>query len=250
MRRQSNNNPADMYIFGVAAKDVHGATNQYRIDQKPTICPLCGNGVKALLVTAVQVPVFGHSDLNSKLEIVWQCPIDDCGGLFIAIYYNTKSLAFNSNDFALIKTIPQLIEQHFREIPDMVKAVSPDFCDILHQALIVDALGYVLVSGPGLRKALEFLIKDFLCNEASQAEREKIIGMTLQSCIANKVADANLKAVAERAAWLGNDATHYYTQWTAHDIQDLKTLIQLSVHWIDSVLLTEKYTKDMEKKNK
>lgn len=42
-----------------------------------------------------------------------------------------------------------------------------------------------------------------------------------------------LKIVASRATWLGNDQTHYEQKYTDNDINDLKRLIKLSVNWIE-----------------
>ncbi len=46
--------------------------------------------------------------------------------------------------------------------------------------------------------------------------------------------------MAERAAWLGNDETHYQRKWTDKDISDLKTVISLAEHWIDISMETDK----------
>jgi hypothetical protein len=61
------------------------------------------------------------------------------------------------------------------------------------------------------------------------------------------VEDANVKECARRAAWLGNDETHYERRWTDKDVTDLKRLITLSANWIENVLLTRKYVKEMSK---
>jgi hypothetical protein len=104
--------------------------------------------------------------------------------------------------------------------------------------------GWKLIAGPGYRKALEFLIKDYLCRLHS-TEAEKIKGMTLAACIAEYVDHAKLKAMAARAAWLGNDETHYVRKWEEKDLDDLKTLVNLTVHWIEMAELTDNVLKDM-----
>jgi hypothetical protein len=55
-----------------------------------------------------------------------------------------------------------------------------------------------------------------------------------------------VKACAKRAAWLGNDETHYVRKWTDKDVRDLKILITLTINWINNVLLTRKYTAEMQ----
>lgn len=54
----------------------------------------------------------------------------------------------------------------------------------------------------------------------------------------NRIKDSNIKEVAKRAAWLGNDETHYMRKWGAQDLQDLKKLIDLTVHWMEAEALT------------
>ena len=101
------------------------------------------------------------------------------------------------------------------------------------------------MTGIGLRKALEFLVKDFALKE--HPDKEDAIKKTfLGSCIENYIDDANVKECARRAAWLGNDETHYLRKWTDKDVKDLKLLITLTVHWIDNVLLTRKYLAEMQ----
>jgi hypothetical protein len=69
--------------------------------------------------------------------------------------------------------------------------------------------------------------------------------MFLGKCIDTYINDLNLKECARRAAWLGNDETHYIRKWEDKDVNDLKTLIRLTVNWIENVLLTEEYISSM-----
>jgi hypothetical protein len=52
--------------------------------------------------------------------------------------------------------------------------------------------------------------------------------------------------MAERATWLGNDETHYVRKWEDKDINDLKILIKVTLHWIEMELLTEQYKTEMQ----
>jgi hypothetical protein len=45
--------------------------------------------------------------------------------------------------------------------------------------------------------------------------------------------------VAKRAAWLGNDETHYIRKWEDKDLDDLKKLIKLTVLWIEMEQMTK-----------
>jgi hypothetical protein len=117
---------------------------------------------------------------------------------------------------------------------------------ILNQAVEAEAHGLDEVSGVALRKAFEFLIKDYCINR--NPDKEKIIKKTfLGACIKEFVDDPKIKKCAEKAVWLGNDETHYERRWEDKDINDLKTLIQLSMNWIVNEKLTEEYMKSFEK---
>jgi hypothetical protein len=90
------------------------------------------------------------------------------------------------------------------------------------------------------------MVKDFASHviEAPE-ERSEIIAMPLAKVISRHIADPHARAVASRAAWLGNDETHYLRVWIDRDRNDLKDLIRLTVTWISSYLSGEKYLKEM-----
>jgi hypothetical protein len=102
------------------------------------------------------------------------------------------------------------------------------------------------VAGPGYRKALEFLIKDYLIF-VEPDKADSIKPTALQNLIQNKITDVNLKTSAERATWLGNDETHYLRKWESQDIGDLKLLITLTVNWAENCILTSEFKIKMPK---
>lgn len=55
----------------------------------------------------------------------------------------------------------------------------------------------------------------------------------------------DIKEMAKRAVWLGNDETHYVRKWEDKDIQDLKNLIDLTVYFISMTLKAKKYREEM-----
>lgn len=81
------------------------------------------------------------------------------------------------------------------------------------------------------------------------SEKEKEIKKTfLGKCIDVYVSNENIKQIAKRATWLGNDETHYEKIWKDKDLKDLKTLIQLTVKWIEMEETTKRAIKDMPEK--
>ena len=67
----------------------------------------------------------------------------------------------------------------------------------------------------------------------------------LGKCINEHIENQKLKDIAKRATWLGNDETHYVRKWQGKNITDLKLLIDLTVHWIETEILTEKLIAEM-----
>src|SRR4029077_20095301 len=95
--------------------------------------------------------------------------------------------------------------------PTILK-ISPDFCEIFNQAQKTEQQQWGMVAGPGYRKALEFLVKDYL-RGLDPTKKEIIQATILGNLIANNIGHPKIKAMAIRAAWLGNDETHYLRKW-------------------------------------
>ena len=93
------------------------------------------------------------------------------------------------------------------------------------------------------------MIKDYLIS--IKPEKAEIIKKSaLSQCINDYVESTNIKNVAKRAVWLGNDETHYVRLWENKDIEDLKKLISLSCHWIIDERETLKILNEMPEPKK
>ncbi len=104
------------------------------------------------------------------------------------------------------------------------------------------------ICGAGFRKALEFLVKDYAVSKVAKKKRDirdKIARTFLGQCINDYLPTGPIQEAAKRAAWLGNDETHYYRTWTEQDIYDLIDLIHLTVKWIDYTIELEHYVGTM-----
>lgn len=209
-----------------------------QVSKEPDECPVCHKGIK---------PIFRFGFLNNdsplnadqKAQLIFSCPREECVNLFIADY--TLSMvsfrAVRNTPFTLRSCRPKSFIQH--SFPETIKKISCMFTEIYNQASEAETQGLDKVAGPGYRKALEFLIKDYLISqEKDDQQRESIKKMFLMNAIKNKVTDGRIKSCAQAAAWLGNDETHYLRIFTNADISVLKQLIHLTVNWIDSEVTT------------
>jgi hypothetical protein len=203
--------------------------------EDPDLCPICHNGIQPVYQKLVSLRAG-----ENLAELVWKCPLHLCGCLFIGVYLRNPV----SGTYHLHHCVPTELEDY--SPPEDLEKISPDFCAIFNEAQKAEQLGYLLVSGPGYRKALEFLVKDYLTSlQTSDDAKKEIAEMPLMACIKKYVTDTRMRTTAERATWLGNDQTHYIRKWEDKDLQDMKKLIQLTCFWIQSEHLTNAAAAEM-----
>lgn len=131
---------------------------------------------------------------------------------------------------------------------EIITNISSQFASIYNQAYHSEQMGLDQICGVGYRKAIEFLIKDYLISKETDAQKiENIKNKFLGNCIQDDVQDKNIKEIAKRAVWLGNDETHYVRVWADKDVNHLKHLIDLTVRWIENEIETEQVLQDMTK---
>ncbi len=223
-----------------------GPKQDVELDAFPKMCPYCGLRINAEHRTASFFYREGQfsGTQQTYLEAVFQCPSQECSRSFMAIYEAHSSESHGPFFFA--KTIPAT--GHTRLFDDFVQKVSPAFCEIWNQAYQAEQAGLTQICGMGFRKAIEFLVKDYLIWQKPEEERS-ILSAFLGTCISQRIDDPRIKGSAKRAAWLGNDETHYLRKWEGKDLEDMKTLIDLTVHWMLMQHLTERYENEMGESN-
>jgi hypothetical protein len=166
--------------------------------------------------------------------------------MFCALHKQRVQVPRGERDyFSFVESFPHTAKSP--DIPESVRELSPSFVKIYSQALEAEQKRLDEVCGPALRRALEYLVKDYVI-ENRVADEETIKATALGNCIRNYVSDSNVKICADRATWLGNDATHYERKYSTHDITHLKELITLTVYWLNSEIMTKKYRDDLTKK--
>lgn len=209
---------------------------QIEIYENPENCPLCH---RQIMPIRRNVSFNSERDLsigNDSLQIVFECPHLKCRSIFITSYFEEfgsyhvrGSRPWNS------------VDEVFSEI---IESTSKDFTIIYNQASSAEQQKLDMICGAGYRRALEFLIKDYLIGKNKEQDGE-IKKSLLGTLIEQKIDNQKIKIVAKRAVWLGNDETHYTRRWGSKDVQDLKMLIDLTVKWIEMEKLTEKLLEDM-----
>lgn len=232
---------------------ITGDDNIYNLNvEYPETCPICHRGIDTRFI-------YGYvHDGHLELEVLYQCPYSDCRRLFVGHYHDPVleaamkadgPLAFAppSGPFTLDDVAP--IQYRAQEFNTNILSISEDFVNIYNQSSQAESLGLDKICGPGYRKSLEFLIKDYAILKHMDKETE-IKKKTLSTVIREYIDDAKIKKMADRAAWLGNDETHYERKWGEKDINDLKKLINLTVLWIESEMLSEDLVQSMPEAKK
>lgn len=205
-------------------------------------CPFCKTGIEPL-VLATYVDCRDDIVRGTKAWVIFRCPVNTCRNLFMGIYrlpgnYHIGSIFYGPRPiypvFSDIKVFSEIIED-----------ISPTFIQIYNQAFFAEQHNYLLIAGPGYRKALEFLIKDYSKKISDEDDHTKIENSFLGDVIKNYIDDERIEDMAKRAAWLGNDETHYLRKWDDKDLESLKILLDLTIRWIESVELSRKFKEDM-----
>jgi len=219
-----------------------GGRSEVEINEFPDECPLCREGGEPKYI-------LGHSlgrewDYDEVIEAVFQCPKNKCKRFYIAYYGK-------SDRMGRVFRLRRKLAPHYwvpKEFSDEIENICPSFERIYNQAAIAEGFGLDEICGGGYRKALEFLVKDCLISTKVKTKKQ-IIGLMLGEAIV-LIKDKNIQACAKRAAWLGNDELHYTRVWGEKDIENLKELIKLTVHWVESEIITKEYEKDMPVRRK
>lgn len=201
----------------------------------PDACPDCSRGQELGVPFALREGTSGQ-----RAFAYFQCRFSDCLTPFFAEYTRQDSRSFRYTG----TSVPRYTEPT-EEIPALISTMSPDYVKIFTQAKTAEVADLDLIAGPGYRKALEFLIKDYCIllvsnassdeTEATDAETISLIKKSHLGTIINTYLPMpKVKALASRATWLGNDETHYERRIENGDISVMKSLMKLVIHYIEA----------------
>lgn len=202
-----------------------------------SVCPICDYALVPKLIDGRFLLNENHlysPDASYRVYITFLCP--NCRNLFTVQY--TAGLRSNRTDLETF-AISNIYPRHFHKInlPDEVSKLSPMFVKILGQSAEAEANDLDEIAGCGYRKAVEYLVKDYLCHKCPQ-EEDAIKSEQLGNSI-KRIKDHRIQILAQRAAWIGNDETHYVRKHESLDIDNMKQFISAMVQYIESELTFE-----------
>jgi len=206
--------------------------NIYRLSTEESLeCPFCFNQIEIQVLSSI------YWSKNNQIQLFLKCK--KCNNSFIG-YTN-----YNSGDKILHITSLSKGNKKIRDFPEEIKNISEKFVQIYGESEFAENENLNEICGGGYRKALEFLIKDYLIKKFSKKE-EEIKKKSLGDCIKEMIENIKIKEISKRATWLGNDETHYYRKWEDKDLGDLKKLIEITVHFISMEIEADKYMGEMK----
>lgn len=205
--------------------------------QTPSNCPMCNTVTQIEPITNWLIR---KDNENNELFSFYFC--SKCEKFFIGhyevLYYQTTNLiSFSPKESYNTKDFPKLIQK-----------LSPDFCEIYNQAYIAQQQGLTKISGIGYRKALEFLVKDYVIF-LNPNESVNIKSLNLSPCISKYIESSQIKNLATAATWIGNDETHYIKKNLDYNIEDMLVFIDVMVSFINTELVFLDAQKFTESKN-
>lgn len=185
-------------------------------------CPCCGIATSP---THLEGFAISHPDLPHTIYayVALYCP--SCHAIYSARYIGNRG----SSSLCLESIFPKQATQI--SFSNNINNLSPMFISLYNQAAQAEAKIEINgLAGIGYRKALEFLIKDYLIKLKHQ-DKDTVTKMDLGNCV-NKL-EGQIKTIAKASIWIGNDETHYFRKNPEYDIEDLKLFINTLIHFIE-----------------
>jgi hypothetical protein len=222
------------------------------IRELPTFCPRCRNSALATVcgkASWVQSYDGDSPEPEAVVEVPVRCCI--CDQLYVALYATMHEGAFGDgssqgwSDPHFFATVPPAIAP---TLPSKtIMKISPSFSKIFDETVAAELAGLTELLGAGYRRALEFLVKDYLIFK--NPERADVIKRTfLANCIKDNIDDDTITELADKAVSIGNDFTHFERRGV-HEVADLKGLIVLVRRWVefkeDAALARARFSSDV-----
>ena len=202
---------------------------------EPSECPLCKHKIKP---EELHAATYKDEDGLYYLSFLYLC--HHCYRVFTALHHCRLSSSRDGLRNVFESTNLYIGPSFFtpQEFDEPIRQLSPQFDKIYNQALAAESDNLDEIAGIGYRKALEFLVKDF-CIHLHPSEDETIKAKPLSRCINDYIDNLQIRTLAEKATWIGNDETHYIRKIENRDITDMKKFIKAMVYFVGMMLVSE-----------
>ncbi|MBO0477947.1 DUF4145 domain-containing protein [Vagococcus sp. DIV0080] len=125
------------------------------------------------------------------------------------------------------------------ELPEDIKTRYPEFTNIYKQSQKAEENGLNQIAGMGYRKALEFLVTDFLIEHTPEGTTEEWLRnpKTMLGSKIDRLRNERLKKLAKASSFIGNDETHYTRKHTEHDVNSIKMFIKALLSDVENEII-------------
>lgn len=213
----------------LAVRDIDNGSDHRLSFPETDECPLCHFSLRPEIKSGFYIRSKGGLHYTAYLI----CFCTKCRDLFMIKY--AGSCTPNSSSPILKELIP--VTPRTEPFSAGISNLSPTFVNTYNQAQFAESQGLTEICGMGYRRALEFLVKDYLIHLAPD-QAETIKAQPLGASI-KQINNDHIKVLAERSTWIGNDETHYVRKHEDFDYTDMKRFITAMVRYIDSELTFE-----------
>lgn len=191
------------------------AHGKYEIEL-PNYCPWCKSKISPSILSSTP---FDTSNRDLPVSITLQCP--SCNKHFLQTYKVNFTPGGSIAELKMDNDKP--MPETLFEYPSEIDEISQEFKNIITQSSNAEALKFDHLAGIGYRKAIEFLVKDYLI-KCKDEDESKVSTQQLGQCISD-IDDIRINNLARAASWIGNDETHYVRKHVDKDVQDLKKFL-------------------------
>lgn len=223
-------------IFAYSANNPKEDNYRQKCTYQETIeCPSCHFAIEPKPIAGFYVR--GEGRLRGTVDMFLLSLCKRCNTVFMSKYsaFDRSSIA-GGFDFSYAEySIPYSPKTDV--FPKEIHALSPNFVETYSQSESAESQQLLQICGVGYRKALEYLVKDYLCQkypEDAEKIRTEFLGASIK-----RIEDNKIKILAERSTWIGNDETHYVKKHEDLDINNMKRFIRAILTYIESELAFE-----------
>lgn len=182
----------------------------------------------------------GQYDIYNGIAF-FTCPLCASATIHFLARCNLHTMGYNYPVYKSIETIPDKKEK-IKNISNDLQTEFPDFFKIYSQSEKAEKENLNLIAGMGYRKALEYLVTDYLLIYPVADVTEEWL-KNPQTTLGNKISkipNKRMQTLAKATSFLGNNETHYTRKHPEHDIDSMKAFIRVLISEIENEIEFEK----------
>ncbi|EOS7926194.1 hypothetical protein AB1I58_08360 [Enterococcus hirae] len=208
----------------------------------PRICAHCKNTGEQVYINGVELPK--KNSANTETLLTTACQF--CGE--VSLHFFNDEFPGSKHLFS-IPPLTSTIDLDTMNISSNIINKFPDFIKILKQAKEAERANLDQLAGMGYRKALEFLVTDFLLEYPQNNISEEWIKNPTTS-LSNKIANLpneRIKVLSKAISFIGNDETHYSKRHPEHDVESIKMFLKTLISDIENEIAYQEAEKFLQK---